>query len=246
MSIRIMSLAWECDLSSTDKIVLLALADWSNDDGICWPSIAQLQAKSGLSERGVRVAIGRLKDAGHLKRVEVSGKGVTYTIHPKNAETPAGNAPGTKCPRQEMPPAPDAETPARGAPNTPVYTNTPQKTSSSSVARANPKIKTRRLRMPDDWRPVRFADDTVAREIIDRRGRDWARAALESFRNWAANADDRVGRKADWQKAWINWVIEQDRRDGRQRGSIERMAGNRGSSGHGRTVDAALDWVNGA
>jgi hypothetical protein len=137
MSIRLMSAAWELPLASTDKLVLLALADWSNDDGVCWPSIAQLCAKSGLSERAVRISIGRLRDDGHLERNETRGKGVTYTIHPRNAETPARRAPGKKCPRQIMPPAPDAETPARRAPNTPV-TITPQIATQSSESVVSP------------------------------------------------------------------------------------------------------------
>lgn len=73
----------------------------------------------------------------------------------------------------------------------------------------------RAMRLPDDWRPSRFADDTVAREVIDHRGTDWARRVLESFRNHWRSANGPTARKRDWQAAWANWVIEQDKRDGR-------------------------------
>jgi DNA-binding transcriptional ArsR family regulator len=240
-----MSAAWELDIGSTDKLVLLALADWSNDDGICWPSIAQLCRKSGLSERAVQQSIKRLEVAKYLSRSERKGKGVTYSISLGKKASPARNAPP-----QQMPPADDApphettQTPARRAPNTSVTTITSQKASPSSRSRASAKVKPSRL--ADDWRPVRFANETVARAVIDRRGVEWARAALESFRNWAANAEDKdgKGRKSDWQKAWGNWVIEQDKRDGRSNGNVS-MAGHRSGSrsGYGSTVDAALAFV---
>ena len=32
MSIRLMNLAWQVQLTSTQKLVLIAMADWSNDE----------------------------------------------------------------------------------------------------------------------------------------------------------------------------------------------------------------------
>jgi len=72
------------------------------------------------------------------------------------------------------------------------------------------------IRLPDDWSPVRFADSTVAREVVDRRGVEWARRALESFRNHWRSANGPTAKKRDWQAAWANWIIEQDNRDGRR------------------------------
>lgn len=36
MSIRLMTLAWELKIPATPKIVLLALCDWANDEGLCF------------------------------------------------------------------------------------------------------------------------------------------------------------------------------------------------------------------
>lgn len=67
-----MSKVWETPmLSSTDKLVLLALADNSNDEGICWPSIATIVKKTDLSERSVHYSIERLKT---LKFIAVDSK----------------------------------------------------------------------------------------------------------------------------------------------------------------------------
>jgi hypothetical protein len=92
-------------------------------------------------------------------------------------------------------------------------------------------------RLPDDWQPVRFADSTVAREVVDRRGVEWARRAVESFRNHWRSANGPTAKKRDWQAAWANWIIEQDNRDGRRGNSM----GRHGSS---PTIDALDGFVS--
>ena len=44
---------WETHLSATSKIVLLALADYANEEKECWPSQKKLAEKCGLSYRTV-------------------------------------------------------------------------------------------------------------------------------------------------------------------------------------------------
>ena len=74
MSIKIMSWVWESGpQSQSDRFVLLALADYANDEGECWPSIAGIRAKVCMSERGVQTVIRRLEATGWLS-IEV-GKG---------------------------------------------------------------------------------------------------------------------------------------------------------------------------
>lgn len=226
-----MTVAWALPISSTDKLVLLALADWSNDDGACWPSMRQLADKSGLTDRAIRTSIGRLVEAGHLTRSENPGKGVYYTVHPGTSFRPEDASPRKVVPK----------TPERRSSNTPVTITSPKASPSSRVRARKPASP--HHRMPEDWKPIRFADSTMARSIVDRRGREWAQAALESFRSWAANADDKpgAGRKLDWQQAWAKWIIEQDKRDG-QRKSVGSATGA-SRSGYGRTVDAAQRFL---
>ena len=101
MSIRLMNIAWESEMSGNDKLVLLALADWANDDGYCWPSIPKLCFKTRASERTVQSIIKRLVDAGHVTRQERPGRGCMYLVHPRNSCTPADSAPP-----QVLPPTP--------------------------------------------------------------------------------------------------------------------------------------------
>jgi hypothetical protein len=81
MSIKLMTAVWAReDLTSTQKLVLLALADWSNDEGLSWPSIDQLMKKSSLKKRAVQITIRSLEESGFVRREEVTGKGNRYWI----------------------------------------------------------------------------------------------------------------------------------------------------------------------
>ena len=110
MSIRIMTNVWEHQgITPTQKLVLLALADWANDEGLCWPSIRRLADKSSLTSRCVQKTIRSLEDAELIKREEVSGKGNRYWItlpandvHPRTTFTP---------PMNEVHPTPEPRSP---------------------------------------------------------------------------------------------------------------------------------------
>lgn len=46
-----MNLAWDIKMSPTMKLVLLALCDWANDSGFCFPSMLTLARKACISKR---------------------------------------------------------------------------------------------------------------------------------------------------------------------------------------------------
>lgn len=56
----------------SERLVMLALADYANDEGECWPSIAGICRKSALKERGVQGILRRLEAAGWLE-IETGG-----------------------------------------------------------------------------------------------------------------------------------------------------------------------------
>lgn len=62
MSIRLLTLAWKtkCE-SSLAKVVLVAMADYADDDGICWPSVSGLSEKCSCSRQSVITALAMLK-----------------------------------------------------------------------------------------------------------------------------------------------------------------------------------------
>lgn len=123
MSTIIMSACWPLQgMSPAQKAVLVSLADMSNDDGVCWPSVAHIAMRTCLSERAVQNAIKWLCTSGLVSMKERSGRSTVYQItpaaySPPQEMHPAGNAPHprTSCtpPPQEMHP-----TPADAAPRT--------------------------------------------------------------------------------------------------------------------------------
>lgn len=75
VSVKIMSLVWEhAPCRENALIVLLALADWSNDDGVCWPSIQKLADKSRVDRRSAQRIIRRLKQDGLVQIEEGGGR----------------------------------------------------------------------------------------------------------------------------------------------------------------------------
>jgi DNA-binding MarR family transcriptional regulator len=71
MSVRIMSLVFENqELSSTEKLIMLALADHANDEGkSIYPSQDRVSRKTGLSRRTVNRTTKTLVDKGYLRKV---------------------------------------------------------------------------------------------------------------------------------------------------------------------------------
>jgi hypothetical protein len=59
MSIRVMTAVWDhADVSGGDLLVLLAMADWADDDGRrCFPTQGTLAAKSRMTDRNLRYCL---------------------------------------------------------------------------------------------------------------------------------------------------------------------------------------------
>ena len=98
-----MTAVWRMDLSPTDKLVLLALADAANDEGVTWMAIKSkrdakqdFMKKTSLSRRTVQTAMTRLEQAGLLHRQHREGRGTIYTVMAGGVQEmrPAGDAPG--------------------------------------------------------------------------------------------------------------------------------------------------------
>jgi hypothetical protein len=116
MSIKIMSLVWDTGPSDKSEIlVLLALADFCNDDGECWPSVAGIARKARMTERGVQKIIARLVDVGWVSINQNSGRrGCNlYTIKTPEPRSPRTTfTPNAKTP----PPNPVPKTPEPRSP----------------------------------------------------------------------------------------------------------------------------------
>lgn len=68
MSVKLMSTAWDMDLPMGQKMLLLALCDHANDEGVCYPSQEKLAQKCSMGERTVISHIQWLEKHGILNR----------------------------------------------------------------------------------------------------------------------------------------------------------------------------------
>ena len=88
MSVKVMSLVWDHYPRGTGELILaLALADWANDQGSSiFPSVAQMSAKTRLSERAVQYLLAKMRGCGWLQQISAGGiiggrrRATTYRI----------------------------------------------------------------------------------------------------------------------------------------------------------------------
>jgi DNA-binding transcriptional regulator YhcF (GntR family) len=67
MSVKVMSRVWdESAHTGSALLMLLAIADHANDDGVCWPSVETLAAKARVQARQAQNLIAQLEQSGEL------------------------------------------------------------------------------------------------------------------------------------------------------------------------------------
>lgn len=76
-------IAWSADVrSSAERLTLLALAKWANDDLTCFPSLSTLVTDTKLNEKTIREALKRLHEAGLITIKRQAGHNTRYAITP--------------------------------------------------------------------------------------------------------------------------------------------------------------------
>jgi hypothetical protein len=74
MSVKVSAWVWENGPEQTsEKLLLLALADHANDDGICYPSVDRLSIMVACSPRHVRRLRDSLIEQGYLSKIQFGG-----------------------------------------------------------------------------------------------------------------------------------------------------------------------------
>lgn len=83
MSIQLMAdvLRHVHGIPSGRRMLLMALANFANGEGVCWPSIKSLAEDADLGERHVSAELKELAKDGFISIVEVPGKSNHYRIH---------------------------------------------------------------------------------------------------------------------------------------------------------------------
>ncbi len=99
-----MSVVWASSPYRGEALLLhLALADFANDEGVCWPSQRTLAKKARCSENYVRVAIKRMITDGLVEITEQSngrGNSISYQLkpHPANGHSQKPHSPERETP----------------------------------------------------------------------------------------------------------------------------------------------------
>ncbi len=110
MSIKIMTQVWTRDILPAEKIILLAMTDWADDDGgNMYPSLGKIAHKTGYTRRYIRERISSFVSKGWLFRQKWSIYG-TYVYQINIVKIP-GLAP------YEKPVSSGAEIRRKGQPN---------------------------------------------------------------------------------------------------------------------------------
>ncbi|HFV9276881.1 TPA: helix-turn-helix domain-containing protein [Enterobacter asburiae] len=72
MSSKILGNVWDAcaahDVKGAKLVIMARLADYSNDEGVCYPSVETICRQLGLGESTVRTAIAELESSGWLRR----------------------------------------------------------------------------------------------------------------------------------------------------------------------------------
>ena len=194
MSFQAMAEVVKLRLPTNEKFVLLMLANYADQDGRCWPSIARLAADTGLCESSVKNALRSLRDYRGLIGI-VPGGGATSNRYllgmdairqlvasTGSTDTPAPHNPVTTCP------PPGHHMPGRGAPHAPEPINEPI-TEPVNGERAPKK-------------PALQEATAEHRALAASLGVDCA-GEWEKYRDWLAATGKR---HKDWEAGFRNWL----------------------------------------
>lgn len=113
VSLKIMSKVWDSSAGpAAARLVLLALADFADDGGRCWPSVTTLAKKCGLSARSVNRCIADLERDGYLTREARFNQSNVYVVHAtpdilSGGDIPSGGDRMSPPPCQDVTPPPD-------------------------------------------------------------------------------------------------------------------------------------------
>lgn len=195
--------------SPTLKAVLLAVADYADEDGRCWPSQRRISDDTEFSVRAVRGALSELEEKGLIRREAThrpdGSRGVDVLFVAMSAAPPAGGeAPPAR------PPAPQAAPPA---PRAGLTSFEPSK--NHTLTGDDDSARARSHRLPASFR-LTEADRQFARD------QGWAEGEINDgeaeFVDYWSNSRLPASKalKSDWSAVWRNRVRDMSRRRGRQ------------------------------
>jgi DNA-binding Lrp family transcriptional regulator len=112
MSIGIMKAVFDNQkdiTEATDVLILVCMADWCNDEGVCWPKVKTIAQKTRLSERTIYRRFNHFEKLGWIKREGGTGDSNRYklTVPEPDTESCDRDSPDTESvtPRTDVSPS---------------------------------------------------------------------------------------------------------------------------------------------
>lgn len=201
MSVSAMAWAFGVQgVTSTQKLVLLALADHANEHGECWPGLTKLGAKCCLTRRSAYRTLGELRDLGLVAVIQDgtrAGETNRYRLNlawgqkvPRDGKTL-----GTKSPQPRDRKSPEVGTQSPKGRDC----ASPKPSMNHQGTVREPLEGARGARLPDGWQPS-DADRAFALGLRLDAGR-----VADGFRDYWHAAAGANARKRDWSATWRNW-----------------------------------------
>lgn len=217
-----MSQVWELKLPAKDKLVLLAIADCANDEGLAWPSIATLSRKCGCDPRTIQRHLRALETAKLIETEEIVGKGNRYIVTPRQVATPGKKSPVTK----------STETPGKLPPK-------PSRTIKNGLANAKPMRAI--IARPDD------VSEAVWRDYNRQRRKPLTDTALRGLKReadkagWTLESALEEATTRGWESFKADWVKDKGNGNGIRQGG---GTGPDKRSGLARAIDSELERIS--
>jgi len=212
MSIRALNWAYEqpADMGLACKATLVALANYADEHGSCYPGQELLAQMTGQSTRSVRRQIAKLKDDLKLITVEVrrspdgSKNSNRYFLALEDTMSSGEDQLASGDQPQEDTEA-HLEDTVSGLEDT--QSSEPIEEPKEEPIEQRAPARARASRLPDNWKPNaddhRWAQKQGYGELFLRR-------ELEKFKNYWGAKSGKDATKVKWSLTWRNWMINAD------------------------------------
>lgn len=193
----------------TLKVMLIAIANYADQEGECFPSQNQLAFDTEISKRSVSRALDRLHEAGLIElkeRFRDDGGRTSNLIRLIGFTPPAVDGMGAPAKKGPSPPTPESH----GAHANKVAGANEPLLNHQSNKKAAPSMGTR---IPDDWQLTPDLGNYGRSKGLTR---NEVLAEAEKFVNYWRSAAGAKARKVDWDLTWKGWILRTAERLGRR------------------------------